>query len=263
MDNLPPELTGDLRDRIHAELLRIDAARRSRSAPRPKLAECLETAYDVFAGELLRHGRQLTGPVLTESIPAWVFLWAWGPWLGTTRSVPRWPGYFTMGDSPDWWRRDGHLVCEAGGSSPFFVLSQNQTFKPPSKTELKTGVRKTLEGRAVYWQAKALTATLQKRATPEADQRADITGRVAVIEGKAPRAAVKQARYPARAAWLRARLAERKWNKHDLARHGGPDHKTTQKVLDGFAVQDGVLEKIAQGLSGRGAKVSLTEIPQK
>jgi hypothetical protein len=100
---------------------------------------------------------------------------------------------------------------------------------------------------------------------PEAEWRAVVARLVAdLIEGKAPRrATMKQARYPVRAAWLQARLAERNWNKHDLARYGGPDHKTTQKVLASIDVQDGVLQKIAQGLSESGAKVSLTEIPQK
>jgi hypothetical protein len=116
------------------------------------------------------------------------------------------------------------------------------------------------------------------RADQEAEQQAVIAGMVADLIHNAPEAkgpqpgsapteqaaapAAKQTRYPARAAWLRARLGERGWNKHDLARYGGPDYKSTQKVLDGFPVQDGVLQKIAQGLSARRAKVTLTDIPQ-
>jgi len=74
------------------------------------------------------------------------------------------------------------------------------------------------------------------------------------------------AEYPARADWLRLRLKERGLTKHDLARFRGPDHKTTQKVLDGLRVREEVLEKIVAGLNNsRGGRklplVSLLEIP--
>jgi hypothetical protein len=114
--------------------------------------------------------------------------------------------------------------------------------------------RQTRRGIVGYMRGMGRTLTPAEmpgyEAISEAGQRAWITEQVAdLIEGKAPRrAAVKRARYPERAVWLQARLAERKWNKHDLARYGGPDHKTTQKVLDGFAVQDSVLAKIAAAL---------------
>jgi hypothetical protein len=81
--------------------------------------------------------------------------------------------------------------------------------------------------------------------------------------GKAPRAAGQTARYPTRATWLRARLEERDWNVHDVESHNGPDHKTTKKVLDGFAVREGVLEKLTSALSQKYAKVELAHIPQK
>lgn len=69
--------------------------------------------------------------------------------------------------------------------------------------------------------------------------------------------------FPNRASWLLDRLRERSWNKHDLARHRGPDRKTTQKVLDGLAVREDVLEKIAKALSSKkGANVEVTDIPQ-
>jgi hypothetical protein len=99
----------------------------------------------------------------------------------------------------------------------------------------------------------------------EAEWRSEIAKLVADLKGKAPRTTTKQARFTGRVAWLQAELARRKWNKHDLAGFGGPHHKTTQKVLDSLPVQDGVLEKIALGLSAwKGAKeVSVIEIPQK
>lgn len=66
-----------------------------------------------------------------------------------------------------------------------------------------------------------------------------------------------------RALWLVARLEERGWNKHQLAAHNGPDHKTTQKILDGLPVGPNVLDKVARALSTkRGVPhVAVTEIP--
>jgi hypothetical protein len=58
-------------------------------------------------------------------------------------------------------------------------------------------------------------------------------------------------KFPSRAEWLKARLAEREWSKHDLQRGGGPEHRTTQKVLDGFDVQLDVLRKVILGLQSK------------
>jgi hypothetical protein len=51
------------------------------------------------------------------------------------------------------------------------------------------------------------------------------------------------------AAWLQESLRKRCRNKYDLARPRWPHHKTVQKILDGFRVGEGVLEKVVQGLS--------------
>jgi hypothetical protein len=89
----PPEITGDLRKRIDAGLLRIDAARHSpERATRPSVTGCLERAYDVYAGELSRAGWPLSETLLTEAIPAWVFEWALARrWLDMTRYYARRP----------------------------------------------------------------------------------------------------------------------------------------------------------------------------
>ena len=55
--------------------------------------------------------------------------------------------------------------------------------------------------------------------------------------------------YPQRAAWFKDRLDERKWTLHKLEKKGGPEHRTSQRVLDGKEVQDRVLESITRGLS--------------
>jgi hypothetical protein len=67
--------------------------------------------------------------------------------------------------------------------------------------------------------------------------------------------------FPNRAVWLREQLRKRSWNKHDLSGHGGPDHKTVQKVLDGYAVREDVLPKVADALSKKNGSVAVLEIP--
>jgi hypothetical protein len=67
--------------------------------------------------------------------------------------------------------------------------------------------------------------------------------------------------FPNRAKWLIAQIHARAWNKHDLSRHRGPDHKTVQKILDGAAVREEILEKVANALSIKGAAISLQDIP--
>jgi hypothetical protein len=57
--------------------------------------------------------------------------------------------------------------------------------------------------------------------------------------------------FPKRAEWLKDRLAERGWNKHDLQKGGGPEHRTTQKILDGFDVQEDVLRRVIAGLKSK------------
>jgi len=66
----------------------------------------------------------------------------------------------------------------------------------------------------------------------------------------------------ARASWLKERLRERGWNKHDVERARGPNHKTVQKILDGASVQEDILDKLAKALSKRHKPVDLLEIPQ-
>lgn len=87
-------------------------------------------------------------------------------------------------------------------------------------------------------------------------------GGPAVKADMAVTARAATASFPARALWLEERLRERSWNKHDVSRHGGPDHKTVQKVRDGFPVQEGVLQKIVDALSKQYGKVTVLDIPQ-
>jgi hypothetical protein len=76
------------------------------------------------------------------------------------------------------------------------------------------------------------------------------------------RTAKSASRFPNRALWLKSRLLERSWNKHDLARKAICDKNTVQKILNGLRVREDILGKIADGLSTKGAKVSVVDIPE-
>jgi hypothetical protein len=69
--------------------------------------------------------------------------------------------------------------------------------------------------------------------------------------------------YPKRAAWLEAQLASRDWSAHDLQAQGGPDWKTTRKILNGLPVTRSVLEKTAAALSKKNKQVLFRDIPQE
>jgi hypothetical protein len=69
--------------------------------------------------------------------------------------------------------------------------------------------------------------------------------------------------HPRRAVWLEAELAFREWTVHDLQAQGGPDWKTTRKILDGLQVSRVVLKKTAAALSKKGKQVLAKDIPKK
>jgi hypothetical protein len=73
--------------------------------------------------------------------------------------------------------------------------------------------------------------------------------------------AIDAAQYPKRAAWLENELALREWNVHDLQAQGGPDWKTSRKILDGLSVSRVVLEKTASALSKKKKQVLFQHIP--
>lgn len=108
-----------------------------------------------------------------------------------------------------------------------------------------------LTGRSSYWKAMAMKALRESEAT----------GQTVGASGESTVRTRSQSSRSRRADWLRERLRERAWDKNDLARFGGPDRKTVQRVLDGFRVREDIVEKIATALSKKHAKVLLTDIP--
>lgn len=68
-------------------------------------------------------------------------------------------------------------------------------------------------------------------------------------------------RFQQRTHWLRDRLKERGWDKYDVERWNGPDHKTVQKLLEGLPVQEGTLDKLIRALSQKYRQVERLDIP--
>ena len=109
------------------------------------------------------------------------------------------------------------------------------------------------EALAALARAQAATGSLQHAKAEKGN------GKSAIADKRSPRCGSK---LQSRALWVSERLRERGWNKHDLERHGGPDHKTVQRVLDGVPVREDVLGKLANALSMKKTKVDLLDIPQ-
>jgi hypothetical protein len=103
---------------------------------------------------------------------------------------------------------------------------------------VRAALEQELEMRAAYWLGRAMRSP----------------------SGNASRAAAVASvpEFPNRAKWLRDRLAEREFNKHDLRKHGGPEHRTTQKILDGLAVQEDIHRKVIAGLQSKRTHKGLT-----
>jgi hypothetical protein len=98
--------------------------------------------------------------------------------------------------------------------------------------------------------------------------KADESVRTAAEADEGDKSGAITPQFPNRAKWLKDRLAERGWTKHDLQRANGPEHRTTQKILDGFDVQLDVLRKVIVGLGsepydekGHPLKVTELDIP--
>jgi hypothetical protein len=109
------------------------------------------------------------------------------------------------------------------------------------------------------------TAALSELATPQAGgpaKQAETQEAGRTLDNAPQRSVRAEATFPVRASWLKDRLLERGWSTSDPAEHNGPDRKTVQKILRGEAVRNDVLQKLAEALSQRHAKVNVLDIPQ-
>jgi hypothetical protein len=123
---------------------------------------------------------------------------------------------------------------------------------PRMEGDLKLALMKAVthyKGRA----AKRVLQSMQMRRTlaGESEQRASESTKISAA-----------ASYPERASWFQNELAVREWSVHDFQAQGGPDWKTSRKILDGLWVSRGVLEKTAAALSKKKKRVLLRDIPQ-
>jgi hypothetical protein len=91
----------------------------------------------------------------------------------------------------------------------------------------------------------------------------DSQDQIAVAESGTDSMCDRQALLSKRASWLKQRMGERGWTKHDISRQRGPDHKTVQKVLNGYRVGEAVLERIAFALNSKREfpSVSILDFP--
>jgi hypothetical protein len=119
-DAIPPGITGNLRIRIHAGLLRVDAEWQTNPV---SAVVALRSAFDAFARELLAAGRPLTDAMLSE----------------ITAAVCKW------GRAHNWLNK---VAAQAGGQPPIPV---------PFAESLKY-VRAHLKGPISHWRAEALLA---------------------------------------------------------------------------------------------------------
>lgn len=103
-----------------------------------------------------------------------------------------------------------------------------------------------IQGPITEWQGKQL------RAAADAEKQSKKVSREQI-----------EADFPKRADWLRARLKERNWRQSDINRHSGPDRKTVRRILNGEAVREDVLDRLARALSGKFHAVDVTDIPSE
>jgi hypothetical protein len=167
LDEIPQEVCGDLRDTVRAGLLRVH----SKYLKRVDLTECLEEAFDVYAGSVQRAGWPLTEDLLNESIPAWVFQWAvarkWLPWP----LLHHVPGRGKIRSS---WQPipESELTVQFGG---YLVTDW-----------CKADLRKRVASRIAIWQAEALVARAAEFTGNEAEPDTGDLGDSTSVEPKPP-----------------------------------------------------------------------------
>ncbi len=136
-------------------------------------------------------------------------------------------------------------------------MAMGLLLKPVFRTRTTDAIRSSDEWCEIQEKLKELA---ERQAENGTERTPSLIGRLPKVNGgngKNP-----EPQFPKRASWLKDRLRERSWNKHDLSRHGGPDHKSAQKILDGFTVREDVLAKVADALSKKHGKVNVLDIPQ-
>jgi hypothetical protein len=219
MDLIPPGITGGARSRLLAALAKIDFEYRQRRAGRVESLRAATTAY-------LDVGWR-------QDVPLWVARWArrcgWMPSQRMTR-----PGI------------GGHF---RGARPPTPAqMAMWETIPEATTAGVVAGVVADLLPTAVAdpvpeGKAAAVAAKTVEDPLP------------AVVAGS-EKPAAKPAKCYLRPGWLQEQLVERQWTLYDLEQANGPEHRTSQRILDGAAVQDRTLQALALALS-----VNVNDIP--
>jgi hypothetical protein len=147
MDEIPQEISGELRSGVLAGLLRVH----SKHLEGTDLTACLREAYDVYAKALQRAEWPLTSTLLTELIPGWVHQFAvsrkWLPYPPLRFVKGR--GNFLEG----WMIRSRYASVPASELTvEFGCLKVTHAYK--------VEVLKRLAGRIAYWHTVPQTPAL-------------------------------------------------------------------------------------------------------
>ncbi len=130
------------------------------------------------------------------------------------------------------------------------ILSGLRARRLPIGDELLKKLLVLLHQRHAHWMARvlaqdeALRAALQARKSPTTRKRS-------------------AAAFPVRAKWLQEQMLARSATMSGLYGAGGPDKKSIKRILAGYQVSDGVLEKLTVALGAFGRPVDLVDIPHK
>ncbi len=109
---------------------------------------------------------------------------------------------------------------------------------------------------------KVVSSGLEKQHDSEVPASSDVPTTQVKIASKTGDLEHQIPEFTNRALWLKDRMLERGWSNTDSSKYRGPDRKTIEKILRGEAVRNDILEKLADALSHRYAKVSVLDIPQ-
>jgi hypothetical protein len=152
--------------------------------------------------------------------------------------------------SPDGWSRGPSPLVRAR------ILSRKAFWTAEA-------LRVAREAEVARRQSEAATAggvSQQASETEPSTSEVPVPGDATVRAVPSSTTAAPEPNYPRRAEWLQQQLDERRWTVNDLERLGGPDRRTTRRILDGRAVKQNVLEKLVQVLSLK-RRVTVRDIP--
>jgi hypothetical protein len=219
MDVIPPEITGGVRSRLLAAFDRISFDYRKGRISRRERLRAAATAY-------LDVGWH-------QDVPLWVARLArWRRWMPSQRMTrPGIGGYFR------------------GARPPTPAQMAVWETVPEDKTiaEVAEVVADLLSA------AVADPVPENKTAAVVAEAVEDLPPAV-VVDPEKP--AAKPAKCYLQPGWLQEQLDKRQWTLYDLEQADGPEHRTSQRILDGAAVQDRTLQALALALS-----VAVKDIP--